>query len=839
MDIDEIIKKEEDLFYERYCHDERRAYKNITLYSTIKKFISSLMTNGGQRSDDNIYRLERFWDEFLKDNTTIIICIHFINIVLLIVTVVFLARLEYSLSIIYNCVVWIVISAACLSCIILYKSVSLSNISGNGVKAITIWSNVGYYILYLRCLQMIIKVVKAIAIGNSDYMSNAFDNFMPVDVKRIDFLFLMIGTDLVQLVVFSTVPFPTPINFYFCIQELLLQIVRVCLSKKDLHDNVSGNYLFVCTLVTVIFMHYLVLTTVAGVEFMFKNSFKNLRGFEVATLVENRFVNLICSDAKSIVYDLSRAVENIVSLFPDAKVINLKNASKLIRQSEKINIVADNLLLLIKINDNQLNAGDSLVNIRQLISKVQADRSFSNLQMQFNINLQTDICRDVITNADGVYMLLKNILVYCYERVERSGYESQDLDITCVMVKATKRINQKLCQYMLIFKIKINRKTADSQDTAQKYKLKPKRRSNAAKVEITETKLVALMSLAAQYNGYCQINDTDTSSYEIELGIGSRGLSSVVHPGIEYDKVSGKVELSRTLKVSIPIKAYIVTADFIKLEMLQRLLQRVGIKPHNIGTSKSLEILISRSDASSKKSNLMSVLSSDVVIVDSITNCNKLAKYNSFSGLLVLVSDESHYDNELVKRKKYHYRLPLYCLELDAINFGDWLSSQMNETSNDVLRRTSESQFDILNDTKVRSFWSKIMFNRRNDIGMNEDKYFRQLSYYKDSTKELDTQFIRKFAIKRKFDYSHSYLGVLTQTFNKHVEETYMKVRSFNPTNCWIHPSTGVYWVCMLYFVHQIMIKAMGTMFLPQIEYRLLVIITIIISSHSNHHYIH
>ena len=70
------VLEEESLFYERYRQSEINNYRNVTFIGSFTMFMLARIFGETIKNDkENVYKLEQFWDNFLCDNTTIIIFI--------------------------------------------------------------------------------------------------------------------------------------------------------------------------------------------------------------------------------------------------------------------------------------------------------------------------------------------------------------------------------------------------------------------------------------------------------------------------------------------------------------------------------------------------------------------------------------------------------------------------------------------------------------------------------------------------------------------------------------------------------------------------------------------
>lgn len=831
------ILEEERIFYERYRQNEIKNYRNITIIGSLTKFILARIYQGKNNdSKDNVYKLEQFWDNFLMNNTTMVVFIHSANILLLIVTVIFLCDWQpISYSILWNCFIWIVISVLCLLFIIWYKS-SKTKVLGlrTQKKALQLWTNVGYFILYLRLLKLVAKITETTILEIVGLKSSNPDD------ASLEHVVLSIAIDFVQLVVFSTVPFPTPINFYITLQEFAVQVLKVLIIKKYISNSVLGRYLFVCTLITIFNWHMLIMMTVIIVENTEKATYKNLRTLKASSSDKNRLINLICSDTKSIMKDLGKAVANINNNCIDAdtgnKIGSVTNI--ILKEAEIVHIVADNLLLLTRINDGNWKSRDSLVNLNDLIGKVRNDESFKNLKVRFKINVMTEIERDIIADADSISIMLRNSLFYWYQSNHTnyfSGYKLIALQITCKLVKIKHRSNKQ--KHMVIFHISKEKRAGSENFLSVSIATKLKsRRKIVMKSYMAESNIASLMNLAASKEGYCEIDEDDTLNH-IEFGIICTGLSSELiinkandlHASQDTEFTAAQNDLISAISSDIvknntisDLKVFVIADDYIKSQKVIKLLECIGVNTKNITASKSLNPSSTSISSppllkSNKHHDLLS--SSDIVLIDSIKNCENLAAIGTYFGLVVLITDfatEVHDVGEIGK-KLYHYCLPLYSLNTEVMNFKKWLGESVCKDMEPVLSHPPTPKI-ALRDVVARTFMDCCRsvcqvfstVDKANSANSDADKieseYIFKHNSYKSSVKITNAH--------RKFDFTTSF-------FSTAVEETYRKIKILNFTSCWIHPNTTFYWIACVYACHALMIQFVGVYYFPAVPFRL------------------
>ena len=847
MDINKILKEEEDSFYKRYCLQEIVSYKNITLLGSLKALFKRhiLFQNNNESKnddDDDVYLLENFWDHFLRDNTSVISVIHAINIILLIITTYYVVLLPYyNYSLLFDCLVWTLISFLCLLSISVYKMSILQ------LKAKELWTKVGYLILYIRGLHTMTKIVKTImAIAENRNVAHAFDAYEGIlntkGNNEAYFIKIVLGAfaiDLTQLVVFSTVPFPSPINFYFCINELILQIVRLNLNPHSSSYLDLDQYIFYGKLVVIISSHFMVLLSVVGVEFMAKQRFKNLALAQLATADKNRFINLICSDTKAIVSDLTIAIKSIADQCSDTEMsIHVNN---LLKHAERINVVADNLAVLIKLGDEQVSTVESIesaVNIKFLVEKVRMDPCFMNFNVELKIDFTSNVDQCVLIDADKLYMLLRNCMYCCFDKVMLL----HDFDVVAIKLSCKLENTKDNNTRMLVF-------TISNTDQIKEYYMKQhnlKRKIKAKKnfshtFEIAESKIVALMGLSSCLDGYCEVTD-EVSGVSIEFGVSCKIVSPMIEEDAQQPLVTGvsdndidqtSLTTRRMIKSSRinSISVSVVTKDYVKFQMMIKFLRHVGIKSEKITNLKSLDKLStsSRHAFGSPVETNESHLTADLLLIDSVEEYCKLVKYGKYSGLVVLVSDET-IDSKIYKdfeKSAYHYQVPLHYIHIDIMKFDEWLGDQLCRPRT----KQAGSVYNVLPTRKVSNKISKL---KASQVKSNQafsassssfgDEGCKNSLSFESSNKKLGLTYFRKFFSHRKFDYTPSVWGHWTLSF-KHsaVEDTYVRTRVLNPTKCWIHPGSAVVWSAYSYFAGLLLIHTMSLFFIKSGAFRYII----------------
>jgi len=782
---EEEEEEEERRFYERYCQNENRIYQKTTFFGLLKRFILARISNDEDIKDkDNVYKLEQFWDNFLMNNTTIVVFIHSANILLLLITVGFLCNLlPMSYSILMNCFIWFIVSIICLLFIIWYKIKSQGNQKQK--KALQMWTYIGHFILYIRLLKLISQLTQILMIKVLNIGENIND--------PLKYVVLSIAIDFVQLVVFSTIPFPTPINFYITLQEFILQITKILFIVNALMNPLLGKYILACSVVTITNWHVLILISALNVEAAEKATFRNVRALEITSHDKNKLISLICSDTKSIVKDLAKAAENIKSTCVNSNRKIKKFTSDIVRQAESTDIVADNLLLLTRIADGKWTCKETWVNVNSLVNRIQNDASFKNLHVRFSITLVTEIKQNILMDADSVTILLRNSLFYWYQSIKDFSFaKAVVLKITCKLVKLRKRKQQQK-PYMLVFKI-FDTETAEERghDDILTSKLKPSKRSDIATKFLAQnsgkSNLTALVNLASTCNGYCEI---DVEPEYIEFGIPCSGWTNEKGDAIDSKQRDVEYEVRSSItkidKIS-RLKVFVVSADFIKSQMIHKLLERVGVSADSIKTIKSL--------SNSAKSSLDLLLSSDLALVDSITSCEKLSALGYY-GLVVLISNEDSVASNLV-----HYCLPLYCLNTEIVSFQDWLGKCICKEALPKLPELPSKS--MLMNLFSRCFYAS---NDKTSFDVRKGEYTFKRNSYKNHVKIISAH--------SRFDHRTVFL-----TFSKAVEESYRKVRILNPTSCWSHPTATGYWTLLFYAFQALAIGWIGTYYTPGTTFR-------------------
>jgi hypothetical protein len=215
-----------------------------------------------------------------------------------------------------------------------------------------------------------------------------------------------------------------------------------------------------------------------------------------------------------------------------------------------------------------------------------------------------------------------------------------------------------------------------------------------------------------------------------------------------------------------------------------------------------------------------------LLLIDSVEEYCKLVKYGKYSGLVVLVSDET-IGSKIYKdfeKSAYHYQVPLHYIHIDIMKFDEWLGDQLCRPRT----KQAGSVYSVLPTRKVSNKISKVKASQvksnqafsASSSSFGDEGCGSSLSF-ESSNKKLGLTYFRKFFSHRKFDYTPSVWGHWTLSF-KHsaVEDTYVRTRLLNPTKCWIHPGSAVVWTSYSYFFQEFVIHSLSWYFTGGIIWR-------------------
>jgi hypothetical protein len=273
-----------------------------------------------------------------------------------------------------------------------------------------------------------------------------------------------------------------------------------------------------------------------------------------------------------------------------------------------------------------------------------------------------------------------------------------------------------------------------------------------------------------------QVND-DVNGVNIECGVSCRIVSPIILEDIQKplmalvsdDDIDQTNSLTKRVVKNNKVNnicVSIVTKDYVKFQMMIKILRHVGIKADKVTNLKSLEKL---STPSKYSFDTESHLVADLLLVDSVEGLHQLSKYSNYSGLVVFVNDETNSSTKYdYMESANQYQIPLHYIHTDIIKFDQWLSSKLcrprqSDSIYKWLRSGDFGNFDSKGDQLIGIplTGTQALSSSKSSTG---DTYTSRLNF-KSSNKSLGVAYFRKFTSHRKFVFTMSVWGLSTLTF--------------------------------------------------------------------------
>lgn len=318
---------------------------------------------------------------------------------------------------------WTLYSLSCLILLVLLKEVPDLIEKYSGEKARQVWCNFGAFILMTQVFKLVIMFVKFVT---SHHNCN-FVEGLNAAVTTSDTPLFRLFVDCSQIVVFSTVPFPSPWVMLFNLVEILIQALRLlsCSHTMGLghHDSLLN-----AVVLGMVWGFCLIMFSASHVESVSKEVLRCARQEREAIDSKRLFVNYLCAEVKDplqlIIGPLDH-IEEDFSSFPDDMCDEHKKlcaVSKAIRQNTRVIVLlANNLMLITRMEEGRLFLQSSQqVVLKDMLQEILRNMNWSEARESLRVSV---VRSEILTDAPCLNVLLENV---CWlARAMRSEQEAK------------------------------------------------------------------------------------------------------------------------------------------------------------------------------------------------------------------------------------------------------------------------------------------------------------------------------------------------------------------------------------------------------------------------------
>jgi signal transduction histidine kinase len=247
--------------------------------------------------------------------------------------------------------IWIILSLMCLVFFLvlskapeLFENALVSNYCN-------IWYELGAAILFARLLILVVQIVR---IAQSDDKCLDAPDLIGTGDTTFGYMFIMMCIDTYQTYVFTILPFPLPWAVLFTLTELTRQLIRLYTCSHRITSS-QAELRWIVNLLTLMLLNaYVVMVMVPSVylEGSFRNRFRSEQLQREATASKKEMVGFLSNDVRVPLQYMLHAMASV-----DFVRVAGDNVQPLLndihRHSAVVNEIADELLLLVRINENR------------------------------------------------------------------------------------------------------------------------------------------------------------------------------------------------------------------------------------------------------------------------------------------------------------------------------------------------------------------------------------------------------------------------------------------------------------------------------------------------------
>lgn len=573
-----------------------------------------------------------------------------------------------------NCLLWICMN---LTLIFLMRNVSIvMEQTGTGIK--TSWLIIGYYIVVIRILNYISKLVWLYlytgSYGNSIFLiGNSHDGLV---------LFML---ELVQMSTYVMQPFPWPWPLIFLSVELPSKILGLLAQWQYYRSEEYIRDIITLTLVSTLSIFGYGLSSALYVETSMRLTFIDLELQESLSIQKRDFISLLCSEIRVPLHLIHAGCRDFIEMVKYQSYDRLE--SSLQQYSKTLTILADDILLLLRLEEGRfsdLNVSTRSFEVFSIFEEAVKSASLVNYGIYREI-LQLDIVpKNLAVKCDqNIFaILVDNIIRLLGQIVDRiiSRLEENILGMNIrIMVSKLKIIEQEERNYIEI-SVKFTNEWSDvdidsCEDTLYFIFCQSIAEHLGGKF-VTETNcfgVVIPMEFETVKNG---LGNKYSQAKKKEKMLGSVKYEST---GKDFSDIteSSRVEKKKEFSLRIGIYCEDSTLEICLRDLL-----------YDIGADMSKVIAIPINILKSYDELADVLLKYEIVFSDSIQVCAALrACY--FAGSIV------YFAGSLIYEDKYFidcdYKLSIPCLQESRAEFQKWIAEQFYYSDFDGAMKSRES----------------------------------------------------------------------------------------------------------------------------------------------------